>query len=237
MGFMGYRKRTSFLCGLTVAQISEFSLIFIAMGVNHGHIDNSSLGLVTLVGLVTIAVSIYMITYSQQLYDFLEKYLTIFEKLKLNTLENIKHRENSYDVVIFGMGRYGREIAKCFSLAGYKILGIDFNPEEIHLTNDKNIYVMYGDACDYDFLDNIDIHKTKYIISAMPERDFGLTHEDPRVVLIKNLKSLNYQGYIVVSTQNQKEVAKLNKFGANLVLLPYSEAAEKAYYKISKLNI
>jgi hypothetical protein len=32
MGAMGYRKRTGFLAGLTVAQISEFSLIFMAMG-------------------------------------------------------------------------------------------------------------------------------------------------------------------------------------------------------------
>jgi hypothetical protein len=38
MGAMGYRKRTGFLAGLTVAQISEFSLIFMAMGVAIGHV-------------------------------------------------------------------------------------------------------------------------------------------------------------------------------------------------------
>lgn len=36
MGAMGYRKQTGFLAGLTVAQISEFSLIFVAMGVSLG---------------------------------------------------------------------------------------------------------------------------------------------------------------------------------------------------------
>ena len=59
MGYMGFRKRTGFLAGLTVAQISEFSLIFIAMGVSIGHLDTEALGLVTLVGLVTIATSTY----------------------------------------------------------------------------------------------------------------------------------------------------------------------------------
>jgi Kef-type K+ transport system membrane component KefB len=34
MGYMGYRKRTGFLAGLTVAQISEFSLIFGALGIS-----------------------------------------------------------------------------------------------------------------------------------------------------------------------------------------------------------
>ena len=53
MGLMGFRKRTGFLAGLTVAQISEFSLIFVAMGITIGHVGNSELGLVTLVGLIT----------------------------------------------------------------------------------------------------------------------------------------------------------------------------------------
>lgn len=47
MGAMGYRKRTGFLAGLTVAQISEFSLIFVAMGVSIGHVTEDALGLVT----------------------------------------------------------------------------------------------------------------------------------------------------------------------------------------------
>ena len=64
MGALGYRKRTGFLAGLTVAQISEFSLIFIAMGVSLGHVREDALGLVTMVGLVTIAASTYMITCS-----------------------------------------------------------------------------------------------------------------------------------------------------------------------------
>ena len=38
MGYMGYRKRTGFLAGLTVAQISEFSIVFVAMGITLGHV-------------------------------------------------------------------------------------------------------------------------------------------------------------------------------------------------------
>src|SRR5690554_2937458 len=45
MGYMGYRKRTGFMAGLTVAQISEFSIIFVAMGISMGHVGQSALGL------------------------------------------------------------------------------------------------------------------------------------------------------------------------------------------------
>lgn len=54
MGYMGYRKRTGFLAGLTVVQISEFSIIFVAMGISLGHVDQGVLGLTTLIGLITI---------------------------------------------------------------------------------------------------------------------------------------------------------------------------------------
>ncbi len=56
MGFMGYRRRTGFLAGLTVAQISEFSLIVAALGLSIGHITDATMGLITLVGVVTICV-------------------------------------------------------------------------------------------------------------------------------------------------------------------------------------
>ena len=51
MGWMGYRRRTGFLAGLTVAQISEFSIVFVAMGITLGHVGVTTLGLTTLVGL------------------------------------------------------------------------------------------------------------------------------------------------------------------------------------------
>ncbi len=40
-----------------------------------GHVDEGAVGLVTLVGLVTIAASVYMITYSHQLYRWLKPFL------------------------------------------------------------------------------------------------------------------------------------------------------------------
>jgi hypothetical protein len=51
---------------LTVAQVSEFSLILGSMALSLGHIEAPVLGLITLVGLITIGVSTYMILYSHQ---------------------------------------------------------------------------------------------------------------------------------------------------------------------------
>jgi Kef-type K+ transport system membrane component KefB len=63
---LGYDVRTSFLTSVTVAQISEFSFIFAAMGVSAALIGEPILSLVAVVGLVTIGVSSYMILHSDQ---------------------------------------------------------------------------------------------------------------------------------------------------------------------------
>jgi len=69
MGDMGYRKRTGFLALLTVAEISEFSIVFVAMGISLGYVGVEALGLTTVVGLITIALSTCMILNSLPLYE------------------------------------------------------------------------------------------------------------------------------------------------------------------------
>lgn len=73
MGMLGYKKKTGFQAGFTVAQISEFSLILIALGVTVGHLTNEILSLITIVGLITIAGSTYLILYSNKIYPHLAK--------------------------------------------------------------------------------------------------------------------------------------------------------------------
>jgi len=153
MGVMGYRKRTGFLAGLTVAQISEFSLIFMAMGLSLGHVDASALGLVTLVGLVTIAASTYMITYSHPLYALVEPALTPFERKSGRDLSPAEQPHgDQYDVMVFGLGRYGMGIASELRDAGKRVLGVDFNPVAVQHARRAGFTAVFGDATDPDFL-------------------------------------------------------------------------------------
>jgi len=235
MGFMGYRKRTGFLAGLTVAQISEFSLILMAMGLTLGHVTAESLGLVTLVGLITISLSVYMITYSHTLYGVLEKALSVFERKIPFREEGIADHgfdRKSYDVVLFGLGRYGKRIAHCLEEKGFRLLAVDFNPEEVRTWSKSQGAAVYGDACDPAFVSSLSLKGVKWVISAMPQHDTGVTHEDPRLSLIYGLKEQGYKGGIAVSTQEQKDVAVLQEKGADLVLFPFHDAAEEAVDRI-----
>jgi Kef-type K+ transport system membrane component KefB len=235
MGVMGYRKRTAFMAGLTVAQISEFSLIFMAMGLTLGHVPVEALGLVTLVGLITIALSVYMITYSHALYQWLEPLLTPFER-------KIPYREEatdtpgadvrSHDIILFGLGRYGRAIAERLQQDDYKILAIDFNPKIIHHWQKLGFDAAYGDASDQEFIASLPLKNVKWVISALPQHDVGVTHEDPRLTIIDGLRRQQFQGKIAVSTHHRREIEGLKMKGADLVLCPFVDAAESAAERI-----
>lgn len=116
MGCMGYRRRTGFLAGLTVAQISEFSLILGALGVSLGHIDADVMGLITLVGLVTIGLSTYMILYSHVIYGWLAPWLHVFERQVSSQEQHLEQRmgavPSQMQMILFGLGRYGSNLAR-----------------------------------------------------------------------------------------------------------------------------
>lgn len=235
MGFMGYRKRTGFLAGLTVAQISEFSLIFMAMGMALGHVNAEALGLVTLVGLITIGTSVYMITYSHTLYRWLEPVLSPFERrqpYREQSVEPQQASKNPYDVILFGLGRYGKAIAEYLHMEKFNILAVDFNPEEINNWHKRGFDAIYGDASDQDFVATLPLSDVKWVICALPQHDLGLTHEDPRIILMDGLKHRQFEGKVAVSTHHTHDIEALKIKGADLVLCPFVDAAESAVARI-----
>ena len=229
MGAMGYRKRIGFLAGLTVAQISEFSLIFMAMGVAIGHVAEDALGLVTLVGLITIAASTYMITYSHQLYDRLEPFLGVFERRKpTRDRAETSATRGEHDIILFGMGRYGTGIARELTNAGRRVLGVDFSPVAVRQARAEGYDVLFGDATDPEFLAHLPLADAEWVVSAVPEHDTGLTHDDPRRSLIRAMRDLGFTGRIAVSAHHEATAQILRAANADLVLMPYADAAAQA---------
>jgi len=229
MGTMGYRKRTGFLAGLTVAQISEFSLIFMAMGVAIGHVADEALGLVTLVGLVTIAASTYMITFSHQLYGVFEPVLGIFERKSRDTKrDDAPGSAQPHDVILFGLGRYGLGIAGALRDSGKRVLGVDFSPEAIRYARAKGYDTVFGDATDPEFLAHLPLRHAEWLVLAVPEHDMGLTHDDPRHALLRALKDFGYDGRVAVAAHRDATAEALASENADLVLMPYRDAAVAA---------
>ncbi len=223
MGFLGYRKRTGFLAGLTVAQISEFSLILGALGLSLGHINVETMGLITLVGLITISVSTYMIIFSHPIYERLAPWLSLFER-KHPSREGEPAGESGggdRDIILFGMGRYGASITQVLRERGCRVQSIDYNPELIRSGDDMGHPVLFGDAEDPEFVASLSLDNVEWVICTARERH--VSHS-----LIHTLQDLGYQGRIAVTANSAIEAARLEQAGADRVMVPYADAASEA---------
>jgi len=230
MGAMGYRKRTGFLAGLTVAQISEFSLIFVAMGINLGHVADGALGLVTMVGLVTIAASTYMITYSHRLYAVCEPLLGIFERrgTPREPSEAGAHDDVRYDVVLFGLGRFGTAVGIRLKKRGIRVLGVDFSPLAVRRWRELGLEAAFGDATDPEFVAELPFRRTGWLVSTVPTYPTGLSHEDARMTLIQSARAAGFVGRIAATSHSAGDTEALYASGADMVLEPFQDAADRA---------
>jgi len=211
MGMLGYGKRTGFMAGLTVAQISEFSLILIALAVRVGHISQEILSFVTIIGLVTIAGSTYMIIYSDKIYPFVSKYLSVFERKKIKEKE---FKEKEFEYVLLGYNRIGFSVLKAFSKLNKDYVIVDYNPETTKKLSKRNKNCFYGDIEDIEFLQELKIEKAKMIVSTVPEMEANL-------LLLNKIRQKNKEMILIVTARQINEAFKLYKAGADYVILPH----------------
>jgi Kef-type K+ transport system membrane component KefB len=222
MGYMGYRKRTGFLAGLTVAQISEFSIVFVAMGITLGHVGVSTLGLTTLVGLVTITGSTYLILYSHPLFDRLAPWLGLFERK--TPFREIAEEEGPTsttrpDVVIFGLGRYGARLLQQLHEAGVSVLGVDFDPIAARTLRRRGFPVRFGDGEDPTFLESLPLVGSPWVVTTLPQWESNRS-------FLHALHEVGFRGNVAGVARDHAQADAMHAAGLARVLVPFSEAAD-----------
>lgn len=221
MGAMRYRKRTSFLTGVTLAQISEFSLIFVALGVRVGHVDESVLGMVTMVGLITIGLSTYLILYSKPLYERMASLLSIFERDELNAGEQMHDdSEGNIDVIVFGGGRHGTLVTEGLQAKGLRVMVVDIDPDALRAGQKRGISVMHGDAEDPELLLALPLERVDWVISTVRGPSIHLA-------LLHGLRAAGYDGEVAFTAHDNLEAVQLKEKDVGLVVAPFEVAAER----------
>lgn len=205
----GFKKRTNFMIGTSLTQVSEFSLIVILMGYSLGHIEQSVFSLTILVTLITVSLSSYAIYFSTPIYNSVSRFLGLFDG-------NRKHLGNhnkteKYDLILLGYSRLGFNLVKAFDLAKKKYLVVDYNPITIMNLSKKGIACVYGDVNDSEFLKSINIKEVKMIVSTIP--DYAAN--------INVMKAIDKDATFIATTNNIHNALELYKNGADYVISPH----------------
>lgn len=214
LGFLRYSKRTNFLTGATMAQISEFSLIVIALGASVGHLSKEVLSLVTVVGFISIAASTYIMKYSNKIYPKVSKHLSKLERRGKKIDDQDTDKDIKYDIVMFGYNRIGHDILESLKLMKHNFLVIDYNPDTIANLAKQGIDCKYGDANDLELLNDLDFQSTKMIISTIPDIETNL-------LLISRANQSNGMIITIVVSHQIDEATELYQAGATYVVMPH----------------
>lgn len=224
MGALGYNKRTGFKAGLTVAQISEFSLVLISMGAKVGQLPAEIVSLITVVALITITASTYMIIHSDALYTLFEPFLNIFERRKPKSDGS---RDGSPEIILFGFDQVGHDFLESFQRLNKRFLVIDYDPSIIRHLTQLEIPCKYGDANDHEFLEELSLERAKLVVSTLIDTETNL-------LIVSTAHKENKKAIIITRAESIEEADQLYRAGATYIMMPHYISSSHTSSLISK---
>lgn len=208
---LGYKMRTSFLTGISLAQISEFSLILVALGFSYGHLGTNAVTLVTLVALITILFSSYFISYAEKIYAFFSPYLKSFEARDPHEIERAK---TEYPIILLGCNRIGYDFVDIFKRQKKKFLVVDYNPEIIEQLSKDNVDTEYGDVTDISFLESLNFGSVELVVSTVPDIEAN-------IFICQMARKQNPEALVITLAHRISDAMASYEAGVDYVILPH----------------
>lgn len=222
MRLFKYKPRTSFLTSISLAQISEFSIVIVALGLSLGHLNAAVVSIIAVVATATISLSTYLINFDDWLYRRFKVFVKVKDDEKLHYLPN-----KVFDVILVGYNRVGYSIYDKLHTLKKRILIIDFDPEVIKDLIEDEKPCIYGDAGDLEVIDKMNLKKLKMLISTVPDVYDNL-------LLIKKLKEVNKKALAIVTANQITEALKLYENGADYVIMPHFLGGEHISFMVER---
>jgi Kef-type K+ transport system membrane component KefB len=220
MNLLGHRTRTSFYTAVSLTQVSEFSLIMLSLALSYGYVSQNISSMMTIVAMISMAISAYMMVYVDRIYTYLRNIFKRFE-IRKNNFKVTEGEADKLDAIIFGFDRIGHEFVEVFDRLKYKYLVIDINPKYIEKAIEAGISSIYGDAEDIGFLEENNILNTKMMISTIPSFRTNLS-------LAEAYRKRNQEGILILIAHDEDKARDLYEAGASYVIMPYHLGAYHA---------
>jgi hypothetical protein len=210
LGALGYTKLTSFKAGIHLSQISEFSIVLAVLAVQVGLVDGKVTSIMTMVALVTIALSSYLMKYDDALYRKLSPVLGIFER---KDPHERKQKRGLYNAILFGYHHGGHEFLHLFRDMKQRYLVVDYDPEIIEHLEAQGVRHAYGDATDTEFLEEINAGHAKFVASTIIDRRVNM-------LLLGYLHRYSTDIVFICHARTYEDALELYEHGAAYVILP-----------------
>lgn len=214
---LGYDNRVGLLSSLHLAQVSEFALVIVILGVGFRHIDEDVVTLVLMTLVVTCTLSTYLIQFSHRIVAALVRRAreTILEDRQ--SMETRLMHHEAAPLVLVGCFRIASSLVHDLIEAGKKFSVIDFNPEVHSRLKRLGVPCYYGDISHTDVLEHAGVAQAEILVASITD-DFlrGTTNRK----LLEVLRRLNPRAKIIVTADSPQRALELYEAGADYVLVP-----------------
>jgi voltage-gated potassium channel Kch len=182
---------------------------------------------VTLVGILTIGASTYMILYSGPLYERLAPLLRIFEFRAPFRETDAVSEPLGAKVAVIGLGRFGRAIVLALRERGVEPIALDFDPSEVKRAREHGVAALYADAEDPEFVDQLPLASLRWVICTPADASIGS-------MLIHELRERGYTGAIGVTAHFEAHAERFKGAPHGVIVLrPFESAGDSVASEIA----
>jgi Kef-type K+ transport system membrane component KefB len=228
--------RTAGVVAVNLAQVSEFSLVIVSLGVGFGHVSDRVSVLVLYTLLITAVLSTYGILFNHQIGATLGRLLA--RTGAPTWLGNRRRRREPRgqagpppDIFLLGVSQEGLALMAHVErdTRGMKrrVVAVDFNPETLELLHAAGIECHYGDIANVETLRHAGIEHVRIAVSSIS--DAYLRGVD-NLALLRLVRGVAPRARVIVTADTPKRAAELYAEGAAYVVIPTALSAEHLYH-------
>jgi len=220
--FLRMGLRNGLLTALTLAQMSEFSLVITALGANYGHVSEGLSSTVLTSMLVTSILATYIIKFNDTLTRTLMRAGRILNIQESGVQEEkTRHRVSpKRDIVLLGCFRAGMAFLEAVETRAShlkeRVLVVDFNAALKDLLEPRGFHWVYGDLAHPETLHHWGIKDASFVICSISDTFLkGITNRR----LLAHLKQMAPNAQIIMTAEENQEADILRKEGARYVIV------------------
>jgi CPA2 family monovalent cation:H+ antiporter-2 len=207
-------SQDAWAAGIKISQMGEFTFVIVALALENSIIDQYTSSLIVCVGVLSMAVSPWLINQSGSL---AARIVNVPEPPFCAESEE-SLQANKSDVLILGFGRVGQTIAKMLKLEGLSYYVIDGDPIRVQESRAAGETILYGDVGHKSILLSAQVAQTNLIIITFDDHDKSLK-------VINAIKGINPNASIIVRTRKDYKMDDLYEAGAVQVVPEMQEGS------------
>lgn len=228
---MGHRS--SLLPTWNLSQVSEFSLVIVAIGIELNHVSDRTVGIIVYAFVITAVFSSYIMTQSGGLLRLVAPFLVSLGLKDLTTGNEEGdsgggHGHGASEIYLLGFSWTASSLLEEMMNKHAELIPrlavIDFNPLVVRELKRRKVRIIYGDITKRDVLLHAGVGAARVIVCTLPNTVLkGATN----LRLLKDLRAINPAARIVMHAELISDVAELYAAGADYVSVPRLVEAER----------